>query len=339
MSGIYVAGLGAVSPAGWGVPALCRAVAGEPIQFAPVERPGWKEPLRARRAPPLVPRPACLTHPRMRRASPISQFAVAAADEALNGTNGPLGIVFCTTCGCVNYSRRFFDEALRDASTASPLLFPETVFNAPASHLSAVLKSPVINYTLVGDSGIFLHGLALAAGWLEEERVSACVVVAAEEADWLTADALKHFNRSTPLAEGAAAVLLRAGQPAADVVTLDAVTSPRSFTSAKSRRVAAQGVATELAQHDSKQLLCTSMAGNPRIDGAESAAWRDWPGARMEVKRTFGEGFAAGAGWQCVAAIEAARRGNYAAAVVSVVGAYDEAIGARFALKPSAPST
>ena len=68
--------------------------------------------------------------------------------------------------GSVNYSRRFYDETLKDPATASPLVFPETVFNAPASHLAALLGTTAINYTLVGDPGTFLQGIALAADWL-----------------------------------------------------------------------------------------------------------------------------------------------------------------------------
>ena len=41
ISRIFVRGLGAVSPAGWGVPALRAALAaGEPLPLRPVERPG-----------------------------------------------------------------------------------------------------------------------------------------------------------------------------------------------------------------------------------------------------------------------------------------------------------
>jgi 3-oxoacyl-(acyl-carrier-protein) synthase len=76
--------------------------------------------------------------------------------------------VVCVFSGCVNYSSRFYSETLKDPATASPLVFPETVFNAPASHLSAFLGNSAINYTLVGDSGTFLIGLAMAAQWLSD---------------------------------------------------------------------------------------------------------------------------------------------------------------------------
>ena len=210
MSGVFLSGSGAVSPAGWGQEKLLVALRGGVLPTSQtIERPGWTRALTVRRVPAPNPRPAWAAHARMRRAAAISQFAMGASEEALGAsTGGPLGIVYCTTCGCVNYSRRFYDEVLRDPTVASPLLFPETVFNAPASHLSAVLGTAAVNYTLVGDTGVFLHGLALAAGWLEAGRVHRCLVVAAEEVDWIIADALRHFRKSAMLTEGAGAVLL-----------------------------------------------------------------------------------------------------------------------------------
>ena len=133
-AGIVVAGLGAVSPAGWGVDPLRDALQkGEPIASRELVRPGWPQGLRVRQVPAPSTRPSFLAHARLRRTSPISHYAVAAALEALGTdreamTQGNLrvGVVLCVMSGCVNYSRRFYDEALRDPSTASPLVFPET---------------------------------------------------------------------------------------------------------------------------------------------------------------------------------------------------------------------
>jgi hypothetical protein len=84
MSRVFVHGLGAVSPAGWGVPALRAAIEkGEPLPVTPQTRPGWDKPLRLRPVPAPAGRPAFLTHPRLRRVSAITQHTVAAALEAL----------------------------------------------------------------------------------------------------------------------------------------------------------------------------------------------------------------------------------------------------------------
>ena len=120
----------------------------------------------------------------------ITQHTVVAALEAL-GTDlaevqaGRLrvGIIVCLLTGIVAYSRRFYEAVLQDPATASPLLFPETVFNAPASHLAAYLGAGTINYTLVGDEGSFLQALALAAQWINDEPLDGCLVVGGEEMD------------------------------------------------------------------------------------------------------------------------------------------------------------
>ena len=191
MNRIFVHGCGAVSPAGWGMNSLREALLrGEAIPVKPLVRPGWESPLLVRSVPAPPSRPAFLSHARLRRTSPITHYAVAAALEALGSDAARvqtgavrLGIIFCVMDGCVNYSRRFYDETLRDPATASPLVFPETVFNAPASHLAALLGTTAINYTLVGDPGTFLQGLSLAADWLLGERVDGCLVIGAEELD------------------------------------------------------------------------------------------------------------------------------------------------------------
>ncbi|MBU6409688.1 MAG: hypothetical protein KGR98_04800, partial [Verrucomicrobia bacterium] len=199
--GIFVHGTGAVSPAGWGVEKLCGAWReNHPLPVQELARPGWDSKLKVRHVPPPATRPEFLAHPRLRRSTAVAQYTVAAALEAIGADAAEirsgqlqLGVVVCVLSGGVTYSRRFYEEVLRDPSTASPLLFPETVFNSPASHLASFINSDALNYTLVGDGGAFLQGLALAADWLADERVNACVVVGAEENDWIVSDALDLF--------------------------------------------------------------------------------------------------------------------------------------------------
>ena len=67
MSRIFVSGLGAVSPAGWGVAALRQALAsGAPLPTQPLARPGWERSFQARLVPVSKERPAFLVHPRLR---------------------------------------------------------------------------------------------------------------------------------------------------------------------------------------------------------------------------------------------------------------------------------
>ena len=336
---IFIHGIGAVSPAGWGTQALLDAMtSGTPIPTKELPRPA-RPPLHVRTVPAPATRPPWLAHARLRRTSPITQYAVAAALEALGPdaarvTDGSLrlGIIMCVMSGCVNYSRRFYDEALRDPATASPLVFPETVFNAPASHLAALLGTNAINYTLVGDPGTFVQGLALAADWLLGDQVDACLVIGAEEIDWLTASAFRLFYRDIILAEGAGAVCLRREPAPENSVRLETVSDSHLFTAAQPRPAATRNMRQQLPRARPDALLVDGRQNLPRYDTAESAAWQDWSGPRLSPKRILGEGLIAAAAWQTILAVEAVRRTN-APALISVVGTNQQAIGAVFGTK------
>jgi len=343
VSGIYVSGLGAVSPAGWGVPAFRSALdQGVPIPPKPVARPGWDNPLMVREVPSPTPRPAFFAHPRVRRASPITLYAAGAALEAMesagvSGENMParLGLVMCILAGCVRYSHRFFDETLKDPATASPLIFPETVFNAPASHVSALLGRAPETCTLLGDPSTFLQGMALGADWLLEGRVDGCLVVGAEETNWLLADVLWHFDHGAVLGGGAGAVCLTRGGSNSPGVELALVTDGYLFTTRQDRAQAARRMRAELPPSSSGELLCDSLHRGGRADAAETEAWKGWSGARISPKTILGDGLMASGGWQCVAACDALLRNRFQAANVSVVGHNQQAIGARFIRNPS----
>lgn len=339
MSRVFVQGLGAVSPAGWGIAPLRDALRkGEPLPVSPITRPGWDKPLLVRPVPPPSARPAFLAHPRLRRSSPITQQVVAAALEAI-GDDLPriqdgslqLRIVVCFMSGCVTYSRRFYEEVLNNPATASPLLFPETVFNAPASHLAAYLNCGSACYTLVGDDTTYLQGLALAAGWLVGGQADRCLVVAAEELDWIVADAVHLFSRQVTHAAGAGAVYLQGGETPTALAELVGVTDLFSFASKTVPVGGPRAMRAQLPTFCPNELLCLAAQGLPAANAAELQAWQDWTGPRLAPKCVLGEAFTAAAAWQCVAACDALQRGEFQAANVSVVGANRQAIGARFA--------
>lgn len=340
MKRVFVKGWGAVSPAGWGVAPLREALArGEPVPTKTIPRPGRAEPFIARGVPAPPARPAFLGHARLRRTSPIAQYAAAAATEALgpdrerfqNGS-AKLGIVLCVMSGCVNYTRRFYDETLRDPATASPLVFPETVFNAPASHLAALLGATGATYTLVGDAGTFLQGMALAADWLGHGRVDGCLVIGAEELDWLVLEAYWLFTRNGTAAEGAGALYLSTESNGRPGIELVGITDSYLFSKRLSRADAAQQARAELNGKVGSHLLCDGLQGVPRLDRDEAAAWSDFQGARLSPKRLCGEAFTAAAAWQCVVAVDTlALAAENASADVSIVGSNEQAIAARFA--------
>ena len=174
-----------------------------------------------------------LAHPRLRRSSAISRFAVAAGLAALEDARLKLdrGNGSAHRVDLRGFQRRShlheddsIDEIVESgAQAASPLLFPETVFNAPASHLAAILGITGASYTLVGDGAVGILALKMAEDLMENETLDHCLVVGAEETDWLLCDAYRKWRllrsappiepfkqppRGTILSEGAGAVLL-----------------------------------------------------------------------------------------------------------------------------------
>ncbi len=332
---IAITGTGAVSPAGWGVAAMMRALhSGEKPAPSVLERPAGETNLRT----PVLRVPAeGATTPkfaRLRRASPISKFAAAAAAEALGETRlaeiaaGSLrvGVVFTLTNGCVNYTSRFFGEALADPALASPILFPETVFNAPSSHLSAMIGSSSPNDTLIADSTGFFSGIDLAVEWLERGEVDGCLIVSAEEIDWLSAEGLRYYSRDYLPSEGAAAIYL---ESAPGPVRLLHLPDPVSLA-ANSRLQAALEIRRKLTPEDNGQtLLIDGRAGIARYDRPETAAWADWSGPRWSPRKVMGEGMGVSAALQIVAGVEALKGGEYRQVIVTATGANQQAAGLR----------
>ncbi len=290
MSRVFVRGYGVVSPAGWGKEAFAKWLAGE-TEVVPteVERPDGRRHAVMRVPAPGVRAPWQM-HSRLRRASPISHFTVAAALEAVGMAGGAtdlgrLGIVSCVLGGSVQYSRRFFSEVGVDPSTASPMLFPETVFNAPASHLAAVLGTTARNDTCVSDETGFLSGMVMASDWLARGVVDHCLVVAAEESDWTTSEAVRLFSRSAVASEGGASVLLGTGEGS---VELEWVGLPRPYLRGRSRASVMGAVLSEVRGMGTERVLGVGVG----LAGVE------------ELTGRVGSGLGVAGGWGCVAAIE-----------------------------------
>jgi len=145
--------------------------------------------------------------PRLRRSGTISLLGAAAGFDALadaglkpdKNVSARIAVVFAICSGGVNYTRRFYHEIVTEgAHSASPLLFPETVYNAAASHLAALLGVNGQSYTLVGDSSVGLGAIHFATELLTiQPELDRCLVVGTEEADWLLADAFASWRMTT----------------------------------------------------------------------------------------------------------------------------------------------
>jgi hypothetical protein len=347
MSRIFIAGLGAVSPAGWDVAAMREALRqGKALPPQSLERPGGTQ-VPAHLVPAPDRRPEFLSHPRLRRTSPISHYAASAALEAMAGIepggleSARIGLIVAVQSGCVQYSCRFYDEVLKNPATASPLLFPETVHAAPASHIATLLRNVTLVSSQIGDSSCYLQAMAQAAQWLENDHVNFCLVIGAEEPNWITADALRHFNRDACISAGAGAICLCREPRFSMGVELTAITDAHTYSTVKGRGQAAMAMRNQLdrfaagrptgaEKEQTPELLCDGLTNSPRTDGPEIAAWRDWTGARLSPGRILGQGLMAGAAWQCVAACDALANGHFKTAKMSLVGFNQQAIGAEF---------
>lgn len=275
---------------------------------------------------PVFPVPAEVTagapaHPRLRRSSAISRFAVVAGLAALEDaklkmdeeTAARTALIFAVSNGGVIYTKRFYHEIVESgAQAASPLLFPETVFNAPASHLAAILGINGASYTLVGDGAVGILALKMAEDLMESEALDHCLVVGAEEADWLLCDAYRkwrllrsappiepfgHPAKGTILSEGAGAILLSRGGGG---IRLEKIAAGTNF-----RRQSEAGDALEktfVALSDREIDLVVPSANGTFIDAAEHAAiLRNCPGARVyPMKSALGESVGASSLWQTI---------------------------------------
>src|SRR5262249_53314131 len=183
--------------------------------------------------------------------------------------------------------------------------------------------------------GTYLQGIALGADWLMDGRVDGCVVIGAEETDWLTADAMRLYSRNAVMSAGAGALYLRRDCPQKPAVRLKAITERAVFGENQSQAQAARSARAQLGPQRSGQCLYDGVQGVAHLDRAEALAWQDWTGPRISVKRILGEGLMAAAAWQCVAAVDALQQNKFRSAVVSVVGANEQAIAAEFETEPA----
>lgn len=274
-------------------------------------------------------------NPRLRRSSAISLLSVAAGMAAIEDAGLKMtpeaaartAVVFAISDGGVLYTRKFYEQIVKQgANAASPLLFPETVYNAPASHLAALLGIDGASYTLVGDASVGLAALHFATQLLALGGLDQVVVVGAEECDWILCEAYDDWRLArTPLAEGAAAVVLRK----------EGRWSLRTHPGAAFFRQpeAAQALARVLkdfadAPHPD---LIVSSANGSFVDRAESAAFASHRlgGRTFTPKRHFGEAPGASALLQTVTAALALEKLELREALVTAVGWNQQASAAR----------
>ena len=325
-----IAGMGWVTPLGSGVEFVWNRLrkGEEAIAEKLDSQPGGRSYAVFR-----VPDAALATlprHPRLRRVSAISRFATAAGLEALqsagikveaNNTER-IALVFAISNGGVTYTRRFYSDIVKTGpQSASPLLFPETVFNAPASHLAALLGITGATYTLVGDGAVGLLAIRMAEDLMMNEALDYCLVVGAEEVDWLLCDAYRQWRllRSQPpiepfgqsargmiLSEGAGAVLLgRSGS-----IKLGKTHPGGDYRKRSKAADVLKLVLSDLSDGVGDFIIAS--ANGTFIDKAECRAISQVveSGIIYTFKPALGESVGAGGIWQVIVAAQALRYGE-----------------------------
>jgi 3-oxoacyl-(acyl-carrier-protein) synthase len=359
---LHIAGMGWVTPLGSGVADVWerllrgeRAVAERISSPLGHDYPVFRVPAEATgKAPP---------HPRLRRSSAISRFAVVAGLEALENakvkvdlqTAARMALIFAVSNGGVIYTKRFYHDIVESgAQAASPLLFPETVFNAPASHLAAILGITGASYTLVGDGAVGILAMKMAEDLMQSDALDYCLVVGAEEADWLLCDAYRKWRllRATPPmepfqrpprgmipGEGAGAILVGRNRG----IEIEQIASGTNFRKQRDASECARAVFAELC-HNQPDLVAASANGT-FIDEAERAAvLAHCPKASVyAIKAALGESVGASSLWQTIGAAQALAtqqlpsisklEAPFRSAIVSACGLNQQVAGLRLHFK------
>jgi len=349
---VFITGTGWITPLGAGIEEVWNAIlAGTPAPVrelpAPPGPPSGKPHFAAPVPPKLVDSVA--RHPRLRRSSNVSLFAATAALAALGDTgiepfgSGKCAIIFATSDGGVIYTRKFYDQVVRESS-GSPLLFPETVYNAPGSHIAALLGLDGITYTLVGDASVGLAAVHLGVQLLNSGEVDHCLIVGAEEADWVLCEAYRRWrlsssssaveigsNRGALIADGAAAIVLgRQGR-----FQLQSITSGVPFFR-QSEAAASLAAALGQLRGSVPPSHVISSANGTFVDRAERAAIEAAYGPLPSVcpKVSMGDPFGASALMQIVCAVESLRRDPTTGSVlVPVIGLNHQAAAALISVR------
>ena len=323
---LAIAGMGWVTPLGAGIDSVWeRLLEGDEASATTISEQFGDRVYSAFRIPESALKG--ISHPRLRRASAISRFAAAAGLYALESAGVKpdsqnaerIALIFAVSNGGVIYTKRFYHEIVATgAQAASPLLFPETVFNAPASHLAAILGVTGATYTLVGDGAVGLAAITMAEQLMANAALDYCLVVGTEEIDWLLCDAYRRWrllrlappiepfskqDRGMILSEGAGAIVLgRDGS-----VMIERAHPGGYFR----RRVEAEkilkGILYDLGEIEIDFVI--SSANGTFVDHAESQALQEvTPNAVIYTgKPALGESVGAAGLWQIILAAQTLR--------------------------------
>ncbi len=302
---------GGVTPAGLGTDAITapwpvtatHSHGGVPVQAGLIEQ---KDPSLLR----------WQQEPRLRRASPITYFMIEAVEQALQGAphldRDRTGVVASFFLGCLVYSVRFYRQITEEGRRfASPVLFPETVFNSPLSHVVATLGLGGPVYSQIGDKTCWASSLRTAQCWLANGDCDHVIVLAAEEFDPHEVDALHSgglLRGGLQPCEGAIALLLG---PSASGPTIGAIADGYDF---RTRQEVLEAAERCLAEFSPPTPLLDTATGWTRTAAAKIGR------SIIGPKATLTEGFTLSAAADTMRALDIVASGQSPEVIVPVWG-------------------
>lgn len=164
-----ISGIGSVSPYG----TVSGAIHALPLQPRPIMRWPTTEPRRAFLVEPFRPTDV-VPGLKTRRLDRLSVWALVAASMAIKDAGldltrldrSRIGVVCATGLGCLELTEGFLQSAADNGwSQTDPIIFPETLGNAPASHVARSLElfGPNVTLSSRGQAGecALLHAASL----------------------------------------------------------------------------------------------------------------------------------------------------------------------------------
>lgn len=344
---IVITGMGAVSPFGLGIEATWSAlIRGERRamlleQEESGEQPVWGLPVKGL---PLVD---ILGKRGLQYLRPSTQFLLGASilamrDAALaDGVVNPdeLGITVGSNLAGLQSMANYDYTAIKEGPHyVSPMDAPNTLTNAPASHLAIRLKARALNTTIASGQCAGLDALGYAAKAVRSGRARQIVAAGVEE---LSPAALWVYRHSQVLStggreenvgcpfdeestgwlasEGAAVVVLerksdalaRGARPLAELAAWSSAFSPSSAPEKRAStlcRVAQQALAAAKLAPEDVHVVVAGASGQREQDQAEALALHDLLAENTRasvtaIKGTLGEAYGASGLFQAVAAI------------------------------------
>lgn len=208
-SDIVITGIGVASPAGFGSEALWDAIIEKRPCFLPVALPKSKG--RERLCATVKGIDAFLDDRRLRRAAEISKYAIAAIRLALEDAgidpaawvSREAGLVTAVTHGAIRFTTEFHESLIKEGpASASPMIFSDSVLNAPAGNASIVFNIRGAAHTVIGDLGAGILSVSTAIKTMRYSGLKVCLAGAAEEFEHVVSGVYSRLGLIAP--EGSA---------------------------------------------------------------------------------------------------------------------------------------